>query len=159
EVIRSLGQIATAEDVETAECAACISAIDAGWGTGDGSHFLISECRAPASGMIHVLADEDLPLVLGDDGGRAFVWTAAPSDDSSQVAFLGYQLGVADLAAAEGIDSSLTAVDLETLPVSNATWVPGEEAIRWLEGEADALHLRTYDVATGTSESVPVEGP
>jgi hypothetical protein len=75
DVIRSLGQVSTAEDVETAECAACVNAIDAVWRTYDGSHILISECCEPAAGLIHVLTEDEIPLLPAGDREP---WWASP---------------------------------------------------------------------------------
>lgn len=153
EVIRSLGQVSTAEDVETAECSACVNAIDAVWRTYDGSYFLISQCCEPAAGMIHTLTEDQIPLGLESEPDQPrFFWSAAPAPDSLNVAFLGYQVLV---TAADTETSEMT--ELERFPVSNAVWVPGEDQIRWLEGEADAVFLRTFDTIDGASTVVEIE--
>lgn len=153
EVIRSLGQVSTAEDVETAECSACVNAIDAVWRTYDGAYFLISQCCEPAAGMIHILTEEQIPLGLDSEPDQPlFFWSAAPAPDSLDVAFLGYQVLV---TAADTETSAMT--ELERFPVSNAVWVPGEDQIRWLEGEAETVFLRTFDTTDGSSTVVEIE--
>jgi hypothetical protein len=155
EVIRSLGQVSTAEDVENAECSACVNAIDMVWRTFDGSHTIISECCEPAAGMIHVLNDTEIPLVIDSDDAPVFFWTASPAPDAPLIAFLGYGVAV---ATADEPGSPIAAAELEHFPVSNAVWVPGEEVVRWLEDAAGTLQLRTFDVSAGTSDAVEVSG-
>jgi hypothetical protein len=155
EVIRSLGQVSTAEDVENAECSACVNAIDMVWRTFDGSHTIISECCEPAAGRIHVLGDSELPLVFDSDDAPVSFWTASPSPDAPLIAFLGYGVAVAE---ADNPRSPIAASELADFPVSNAVWVPGEEAVRWLEDAAGTLQLRTFDVATESSTAVEVSG-
>jgi hypothetical protein len=163
ELIRSLGQVATAEDVETAECAACVNAIDAVWRTFDGSHIFISECCEPAAGLIHVLTDDELPL-LAESGRDSpwFFWWATPAPDSPLVAFLGYQVLVtaADVAPPNGDAGAagtwMVTENLDTFPISNAVWAPGENAIRWLEGDGEAVRLRTFDTSGG-STAIPID--
>ena len=153
EVIRSLGQVSTAEDVENAECAACINSIDLVWRTFDGSHVIISECCEPAAGQIHVLDDSELPLRFDSEKAPVFFWTAAPAPDSSLIAFLGYGIAVADAADPGAV---LAALELADFPVSNPAWVPGEESVRWLEDASGTLQIRTFDVTAGTSSAVEV---
>ena len=155
EVIRSLGQVSTAEDVENAECSACVNAIDMVWRTFDGSHTIISECCEPAAGQIHVVDDSELPLAIDSDEAPVFFWTASPAPDAPLIAFLGYGVAV---APAEDPASPIAAAELEHFPVSNAVWVPGEELVRWLEDAAGTLQLRTFDVSAGTSDAVEVPG-
>lgn len=155
EVIRSLGQISTAEDVENAECSACVNAIDLVWRTFDGSHTIISECCEPAAGQIHVLEDSELPLLFDSDDAPVSFWTASPASDAQLIAFLGYGIAV---AAADDPQSPIASSELANFPVSNAVWVPGGEAVRWLEDAAGRLQLRTFDVATETSTAVEVPG-
>jgi hypothetical protein len=155
EVIRSLGQVSTAEDVENAECSACVNAIDMVWRTFDGSHTIISECCEPAAGQIHVLEDSELPLLFDSDDLPVFFWTASPAPDAPLIALLGY--GVA-IVSADDPQSSIAAGELADFPVSNAVWVPGEETVRWLEDASGTLQLRTFDVATGTSTALPIPG-
>lgn len=155
ELIRSLGQVSTAEDVEGAECSACVNAIDAVWRTFDGSHTIISECCEPAGGQIHVLEDSELPLLFDSEDAPVSFWTASPAPDAPLIAFLGYGVAVAEA------DDPLTPVasaELAHFPVSNAVWVPGEVVVRWLEDASGTLQLRTFDVATGTSTAVEVPG-
>ena len=153
EVIRSLGQVSTADDVENAECSACVNAIDMVWRTFDGSHTIISECCEPAAGQIHVLEDSELPLTLDSDVAPVFFWTASPAPDAPLITFLGYGVAV---AAADDPQTPIASSELADFPVSNAVWVPDEEIVRWLEDAAGTLQLRSFDVATGTSTAVEV---
>lgn len=155
EVIRSLGQVSTAEDVENAECSACINYIDLVWQTFDASHTIISECCEPAAGQMHVLADSELPLLLDSEDTPVSFWTASPAPDSSLIAFLGYGVAV---APADDPQTPVASSDLANFPVSNAVWVPGEDAVRWLENAEGTLQLRTFDIATETSNAVEVAG-
>lgn len=167
EVIRSLGQVSTAEDVATAECSACVNAIDAVWRTYDGSYILISECCEPAAGLIHVLTEDQIPLDLASDRDRPwFFWSAAPAPDSLQIAFLGYQVLVtaadteqADIQPSQEVGDTETSVmaELDRFPVSNAVWVPGANEIRWLEADAGTVFLRTFDTTDGSSAAVAIE--
>ena len=150
-VIRSLGQVATAEDVAEAECSACVNAIDAAWRTFDGSYIVISECCEPAAGLIHVLDPSELPLESGSDDQR-FFWSAAPSPASQTVAFLGYQLHIATLDD-PGDDVTL---ELERFPISNAAWSPDGATVRWLEDADGSVLLRSLVVATGEDTTVPM---
>ena len=156
EVIRSLGQVSTAEEVENAECSACVNAIDMAWQTFDGSHTIISECCEPAAGQIHVLSDSELPLLLDSDDTPVSFWTASPAPDRALIAFLGYGVAV---APADDPQTPIASAELADFPVSNAVWVPGENAVRWLEDVAGTLQLRTFDIATETSSAVEVVGP
>lgn len=150
-VIRSLGQVATAEDVADAECSACVNAIDAAWRTFDGSYFVISECCEPAAGLIHVLDPSELPLESGSDNQR-FFWSAAPAPASQTVAFLGYQLQIATLDD-PGSDFTL---ELEHFPISNAAWSPDAGTVRWLEDADGSVLLRSLVIASGEDTTVPM---
>ena len=152
DVIRSLGQVSTAEDVETAECAACVNAIDAVWRTYDGSHILISECCEPAAGLIHVLTEDEIPLLPAGDREPWFFWFATPAPDSLRVAFLGYQLLLTSID-----DPTRDVIEvLDRFPISNAVWTAGGETVQWLEDDGGSVHLRTFEVLTATSTSVPL---
>ncbi|MEX1005877.1 MAG: hypothetical protein WD156_10990 [Acidimicrobiia bacterium] len=155
EVIRSLGQVATAEDVEDAECSACVNYVDLVWRTFDESHTIISECCEPAAGQIHVLEDSELPLLFDSEDTPVSFWTASPAPDAPLIAFLGYGVAVAE---ADDPGTPIASSELDYFPVSNAVWVPGEDAVRWLEDASGTLQLRTFDVATATSTAVEVSG-
>ncbi|HVR33913.1 MAG TPA: hypothetical protein VMS74_14545 [Acidimicrobiia bacterium] len=150
-VIRSLGQVATAEDVADAECSACVNAIDAAWRTFDGSHIVISECCEPAAGLIHVLEPSELPLEIArDSDDQRFFWSAAPAPASQTVAFLGYQL---QIAALDDPRSDFT-LELERFPISNAAWSPDGGTVRWLEDADGSVLLRTLVIASGEDTTV-----
>ncbi len=154
EIIRSLGQVATADDLANAECSACVNVIDAVWRTFDGSHVLISECCEPAAGRIHLLTQDELPLdPFSDASTPLFFWTAAPAPDSLTVAFLGYQLLVGQV---DDLDQD-SAIELERFPISNASWVPGHQLLHWLEGDESGTYLRTFDVESGELASAVVD--
>jgi hypothetical protein len=154
QVIRSLGQISTAEDVATAECAACINAIDAVWRTSDGSHHIISECCEPAAGRIHVLTADDLPLLPGTTTSETHAfWWAVPSPRSGLVAFLGYSLLVTEPGATPVHNGDL----LDGWAVSNPTWSPDGSTVRWLQSSDDgAIVLRSLDLTSQTTTEVAV---
>lgn len=158
EVVRSIAQVSTAEDVETAECAACVNAVDAVWRSADGSLFFVSECCEPAAGMIHVLTPDDLPYMPGDDAPTWSVWSAAPAPDGAVVAFLGYEAVVTSTPqidrGAPGADVTVAWTSDGSLPISNAVWDAGE--VVWLHGGNDSVELWTFDVATGSITEVDV---
>lgn len=151
-VIRSLGQVSTAEDVATAECAACVNAVDAVWRTADGEHFIISECCEPAAGQIHLLTETELPLTLETADTPLFFWAAAPSPVSDEIAFVGYSVLVTRPDGTPAHESDM----LARLPISNPSWDPAGRLVRWLEGDDGGVHLRTLDVRLGTASEVPV---
>jgi hypothetical protein len=165
EVIHSIGQVSDAEDVATAECSACVNAIDTVTRTYDGAYYFVSQCCEPAAGLIHVLTPEDFPL-LGD--GLADIptwnqWSAAPSPDSHGVVFVGYQVVVtsADVPpGGDGPESDYTEAWVnegeDAFPISNAVWDTGHGAIRWLEAEAGTTRLRSFDLATGSTTTEPI---
>jgi hypothetical protein len=154
EIIRSLGQVATADDLENAECAACVNVIDAVWRTHDESHVLISECCEPAAGMIHILTPDGLPLDRASETStKVFFWSAAPAPDSTTVAFLGYQLLVGPIGELD----ETPAIELDRFPMSNAGWVPGQAVVHWLESDENGAYLRTLDVESGQLSSANVE--
>jgi hypothetical protein len=165
EVIRSIGQVSTAEDVATAECAACVNAIDFVWRTHDGAYFFVSQCCEPAAGSIHVVPVDETPM-LPDDLDRFpswHFWWATPAPDSHEVVLLGYHVlittaDVTPLTAREGVDYVEAWVNAEaddTFPISNAVWTG--DVIRWLEGDAGMTRLRTFD--RGTLSSITVDVP
>jgi hypothetical protein len=165
EVIRSIAQVSTAEDVATAECSACVNAIDTVTRTYDGAYYFVSQCCEPAAGLIGVLTPEDFPM-LGDglvDIPTWNQWSAAPSPDSHGVVFVGYQVVVtsADVPpGGDGRESDYTEAWVnegeDAFPISNAVWDTGHDAIHWLEAEAGSTRLRTFDIAAGSTSTVPV---
>lgn len=159
EIVRSLGQVSTAEDVATAECSACINAIDAVWRTFDGSHFMVSECCEPAAGLLHVLSADELPLLPGDDTDPWFFWRAAPSPDSNDVVLLGYQVILVSAAveatgAVPDVDYTevWTSEGEDAFPISNAVW--DGDTIRWLEQGGGEVRLRTFQLGADESETL-----
>lgn len=160
-IIRSIGQVSTAEDVATAECSACINAIDAVWRTFDGSHFFVSQCCEPAAGLIHVLTADELPLLPGDDSDPWFFWRATPSPDSNDVVLLGYQVVVVSadvdpMGAEPDVNyiEAWTSDGEDAFPISNAVW--DGDVIRWLEGSGSEVRLRTFSVDTGTTTATVI---
>lgn len=155
EILGSIAQVSTAEDVETAECAACVNAVDAVWRSYDGSYFYVSECCEPAAGMIHVLTFDDLPYLPGDDAPTWTFWNAAPSPDSDAVALLGYQMVVTDPAvepgtAQPGVDYTVGWTNEGDLfPISNAVW--DGDRILWLESGPEGAGIRVFELDGQTS--------
>lgn len=155
EVLSSIAQVSTAEDVETAECAACINAVDAVWRSYDGSHFYVSECCEPAAGMIHVLTPDDLPYLPGDDAPTWTFWTASPSPDFDEVVFVGYQVVVTEPTvdpgtARPGVDYTMGwANEGDLFPISNAVW--DGDRIKWLEGGTEGVRIRVFQLDGPTS--------
>lgn len=161
EILRSIGQVSTAEDVETAECSACVNAVDAVWRSSDGTVFFLSECCEPAAGMIHVLTPDDLPYLPGDDAPTWSFWSASPSPDSDEVAFVGYQVVIADASldpstARPDVDYTLvwTSDDSDFFPISNAVW--DDRRIMWLENLEGNVRLHVYAVDESAAETIEV---
>ncbi|HSJ29694.1 MAG TPA: hypothetical protein VLB67_15930 [Acidimicrobiia bacterium] len=164
EILRSIGQVSTAEEVATAECAACVNAIDFVWRTYDGAYFFVSQCCEPAAGSIHVLPEDQSPLLLDDLGDVPswHFWWATPAPDSHEVVLLGYHVlittaDVTPLTAQAGVDYVEAWVNTEsdpTFPISNAVWAG--DVIRWLEGSDGVTRLRTFDRRDGSSDLVDV---
>lgn len=159
EILTSIAQVSTAEDVETAECAACVNAVDAVWRSYDGSYFYVSECCEPAAGAIRVLTPEMLPYLPGDDVHPWFFWSAAPSPNSDQVVFVGYQVVITEAsvdprAARPGADYTVVWTHTgDVFPMSNAVW--DDDRILWLESSPDHVVLRTHTGDTTTAVDVP----
>lgn len=161
EVLRSIAQVSNAEDVETAECSACVNAVDAVWRSFDGAHFFVSECCEPAAGMIHVLTPDDLPYLPGDDVPTWHFWSASPSPDSDEVVFLGYQLVIVHpeldpQSTQAGVDYTPAWTSEDTFPISNAVW--DGDVIRWLVDGPDGTLLHSYRLTDGTLDTT-VEVP
>lgn len=155
-VLRSLGRVSDRKAVESAECAACINAVDAVWRTVDGSLFLISECCEPAAGHIHLLAPAELPLSSRSDSQAIAAWSAAPAPSSGDVAFLGYAL-----QAGDPLDPELLVPDVFSYgePMSNAVWDRAGRRLSWLVLDGESAGLRTVDLDTGTIDRVTLEFP
>ena len=159
EILRSIAQVSTAEDVETAECSACVNAVDAVWRSFDGAHFFVSECCEPAAGVIHVLSADDIPYLPGDDVPTWLFWSASPSPMSDDVALLGYQLVIIQpdldpVSDQAGVDYTLAWTAEDTFPVSNAVW--DGDFVRWLAEGPEGTLLHGYRLSDGTMSTVEV---
>lgn len=161
EILRSIAQVSTAEDVETAECSACVNAVDAAWKSFDGAYYYVSECCEPAAGLIHVITAGDLPYLPGDDVPQWLFWSASPSPTSEEVAFVGYEVVIVQpeldpQSAQAGVDYTLVWTASEGLPISNAVW--DGDVIHWLVDGPDGALLHSYRLTDGTMDAT-VEVP
>ena len=96
QVIRQIAQISTAEDVENAECSACINFVDAIWRLADGSAYLLSECCEPAAGAMFWIGPDDVmtPETHEHEGGSVQAWAANVSPSSRVVAAASYGVSI-----------------------------------------------------------------
>jgi hypothetical protein len=96
DVIRAIAQIATAEDVENAECSACVNAVDAIWRLADGTSYLMSECCEPAAGAMYWMRPDEIitPDVHEHDRGGVTAWAANPSPASRVMASASYGVSI-----------------------------------------------------------------
>jgi hypothetical protein len=152
-VLRSLGQISTREDVDNAECPACVNAIDAVWRTRDGSSLLISECCEPAVGRIHQFPADATPLTRDSDAEVHQFWSATPSPVSDDIAFVGYFLQV----TGPGSEEALTIDLFDRFAITNASWGRDGRTVMWLESDGDAVILRSVDISSGQESEIPLD--
>lgn len=96
EVIQMIAQVSTAEDVENAECSACVNAVDAIWRLADGSAYLVSECCEPAAGQMFWMRPDDVitPETHQHDRGGVTAWAANPSPSGRVVAAASYGVSI-----------------------------------------------------------------
>lgn len=96
EVVRIIAQVSTAEDVENAECDACINFVDGVWRLADGSAYLVSECCEPAAGSMFWMGPDDFmtPETHQHQGGGVQAWAATPSPASRVVAAASYGVSI-----------------------------------------------------------------
>jgi hypothetical protein len=94
-VIRMVAQVSTAEDVQNAECAACVNAVDGIWRLADGSAYLMSECCEPAAGAMFWMGPAQQVTPETHDFAESLIgWWAAPSPASPSMAVAGYGLSI-----------------------------------------------------------------
>ena len=140
-ILRSLGRVSDASDVENAECAACVNAVDRVWRTRDGSTFIISECCEPAAGAITVLGESELPMTSETPSTLSF-WTASPGP-GRQVAYGGYTIAIGHASDPEDVETEqfVYAVGITWVDASTVAWLdPG------IEGPAG---ITVLDLGTG----------
>lgn len=146
-VLRSFGQAATAAEVASAECAACVNAIDGVWRTVDGAFVYVSECCEPAGGQIHVLTagqtiDDPHPVLAG--------WSVAPSPGTQAVLVVGYTItlyGPGDLPIRQ------VSSDDGSMGQSSAGWHPGASAVAWIDQRAGWSLIAVDPAATEPVET------
>ena len=95
DVVRSIAQVATAEDVQNAECAACINYVEKVWRLADGSAYLISECCEPASGfMFWMQPGEQMTPDNHHHDYSIFGWFGSPAPSIKAMTISGYGFGI-----------------------------------------------------------------
>lgn len=154
EVIRMVAQVDTAEDLENAECDACVDFVDGIWRLADGSAYLLSECCEPAAGSMSWMGPDDVMTPeTQQEGGGVQAWAATPSPSSRVVAGASY--GVSIDSPESGQVWSWFSAD-EFYGSTPPSWSRDLSMLWVIAGDREVDLLWTIDPASSTVSSAEI---
>jgi hypothetical protein len=156
ELIRTIAQISTSEDVENAECSACVNAVDSIWRLADGSAYLMSECCEPAAGAMYWMGPNDVitPEVHEHERGGVTAWAANPSPSSRAMASASYGVSI-DSPENGRLWSWLS--DGTFYASTPPTWSLDLSTLWVLGGDGEGDLLWTIDPASSTVSNIEID--
>lgn len=157
EIVRVFGQVANAEEVANAECAACVNVIDAVWRTNGGERVYISECCEPAAGSITVLTGDQ--VVTSGSQAHFFAWSVVPSPVENLIIAVGYDTTISDADGKPLVE--LFQNDGGGVP--GMAWANDGGTVYWLDipwqhtPTPGVATLTGFEVADGSTETFPLD--